>query len=407
MNDQRVGQAPSPAATARRDSGGRQGGVRIEVLREDVHQARAVAEPAPEPAEHQATLRIERFALSATNITYARLGDAIGYWQFYPAAPGWGCVPAWGIGRVTGSRTADVPVGSIASGLFPMASHVLMSPGRVSRSGFDEHARHRRELPRLYNVYRWVTETGLSQDQRLVLQPSFWLSFLLADYLRARDWFEADVVLISSASSKAAMGLAFLLRGSVRTVGLTSAARVRELGGLGLFDQVVGYDAAGSLARDPAVFLDLAGSTAIRDAVHDRLGGQLRHNVLAGTTHGPVDLDGVAPGPGGPVTADPGPPGPGPPGPGPPGPGPPGPGPGSRGQHFFFVPDYLRARARELGMDVLAPRFDDALAAFARHSESWLRLQYVHGADEVLAAYQRILGGSAPMSTALICSLAP
>jgi hypothetical protein len=352
--------------------------VRVEVRRDDPSQARIVRPAVPEPADGQVVLEVERFALSANNITYARLGDTIGYWRFYPAAPGWGCVPAWGIGRVIGSGRAEIAVGRTVSGLFPMASHVVLSPGRVGQGGFDEDAAHRRDLPRLYNVYRWTTETGHDQSLRLVLQPSLWLSFLLQDFLSARSYFDAGLVVISSASSKVALGLAFLLqRGQVRTIGLTAAARVPELRELELFDQVVGYDAIGSLARGPAVFVDLTGNPAVLTAVHDHFGSQLGHSALAGTTHGSADPQAVAAGLAGPVP------------------------------QLFFVPDYLLGRASELGMDVLAGRFDDALGEFARWSRGWLQVQHVTGTDAVLEAYQRTLAGGVPVSAALICSLVP
>jgi hypothetical protein len=351
------------------------GRVAIEVRRDDLSQARIVRSVVPDPGDGQVLLEIERFALSANNITYARLGDRIGYWRFFPAAPGWGCVPVWGIARVIDSRRTEMPVGRIASGLFPMASHVLMSPGRVGRGGFDENSDHRRDLPRLYNVYRWTTGGGHEQDLRLVLQPSFWLSFLLADFLAAQNFFEAGLVVLSSASSKSALGLAFLLQCShVRTVGLTSDSRTEEVGGLGLYDRVLSYDAIGTLGSEPepTVFIDLAGSPAIRDAVHTHVGSRLRHSALAGTTHGQADPHALAPGP---------------------------------APQPFFVPDYLRARAGQTGMEVIAARFDDALAEFGRSSESWLRLEYVQGPDRVLAAYHRTLAGDVPVSAALICSM--
>jgi hypothetical protein len=370
MSDPNVGTLADPGL------GRASAGVGIEVRRDDLSQARIVRPAVPEPAAGQVVLEIERFALSTNNITYARLGDTIGYWRFYPAAPGWGCVPVWGTGRVIGSRRAEIAVGRTVSGLFPMASHVLMSPGRVSGGGFDEDGAHRRDLPRLYNVYRWTTESGPEHDLRLVLQPSFWLSFLLEDFLSARNYFGAGVVVISSASSKVALGLAFLLRRSpVTTVGLTAGPRVNEVGGLGLYDQVASYDAVGGLSREPAAFIDLTGNPAVLTAVHARLGRHLRHSAVAGTTHGSADPRAVTSELVGPVP------------------------------QLFFVPDYLRTRARELGMDVLAARFDDALSEFARSSQNWLQVRYATGADEVLEAYERTLAGRVPVSAALICSL--
>ena len=40
---------------------------------------------APVPlAPGQVRLRVESFALTANNITYAAFGDAMNYWQFFP-----------------------------------------------------------------------------------------------------------------------------------------------------------------------------------------------------------------------------------------------------------------------------------------------------------------------------------
>jgi hypothetical protein len=350
MTGQRLAAGTSQRPAVRPDEGAtRPGadGVRIEVRRDDLHDARAVDLDLPGLADGQVRLRVDRFALSANNATYARLGDSIGYWRFYPAAPGWGCVPAWGIAEVTESRCAGVPAGRLASGLLPMASQVVMSPGRVSSGGFDESAAHRRDLPRLYNVYRFVTQAGRDQDMRMVLQPSFWLSFLLADFLDANGCFGASAVVISSASSKSALGLGFLLRGRLRTVGLTATSRKRDVADLGLYDEVLSYDDIGSLAVEPAALIDLTGSTQILAAVHERLGSRLLHSSLAGTTHGTVTH-----GEGGQELR-----------------GLPGPHP-----QLFFVPDYLRARARESGMDVVAARFDAALAHFGQWSAPWLGL---------------------------------
>ena len=42
----------------------------------------------------QVRVRVESFALTANNITYAALGDMLNYWQFFPTGEaGWGIVP--------------------------------------------------------------------------------------------------------------------------------------------------------------------------------------------------------------------------------------------------------------------------------------------------------------------------
>ena len=55
-----------------------------EVRKDDLHEMRVTDQAVPELAAGEVLLRIERFALSANNVTYARLGDSAGYWQFYP-----------------------------------------------------------------------------------------------------------------------------------------------------------------------------------------------------------------------------------------------------------------------------------------------------------------------------------
>ncbi len=52
-------------------------------------------------ADGQVRVRVDRFAFTSNNITYAAFGQAMQYWQFYPVPPdadgtAWGCIPVWG-----------------------------------------------------------------------------------------------------------------------------------------------------------------------------------------------------------------------------------------------------------------------------------------------------------------------
>jgi len=91
-------------------------GQRFLVARGDLRQCRVVPDPdapAQRPlAEGQARLRIDRFALTANNITYAAFGEAMKYWQFFPSGdPAWGCIPVWGFAEVLESRAEGVAPG--------------------------------------------------------------------------------------------------------------------------------------------------------------------------------------------------------------------------------------------------------------------------------------------------------
>ena len=56
-------------------------------------------------------LAIDRFALTANNVSYAVAGDTLGYWRFFPADPGWGLVPVWGFAGYSDSKWADMQAG--------------------------------------------------------------------------------------------------------------------------------------------------------------------------------------------------------------------------------------------------------------------------------------------------------
>ena len=82
------------------------------------------------------------------------------------------------------------------------------------------------------------------ENLQVLYRPLFYTSFMLADQLDDNGYFGADVLVLSSASSKTAYGAAFLLRGNgPEVVGLTSAGNVEFTESLGCYDRVVAYDA--------------------------------------------------------------------------------------------------------------------------------------------------------------------
>lgn len=326
----------------------------IEVRRDAIAETRVVSEAGPQPADGQAVLRIERFTMSANNVTYARLGEDLGYWRFFPAASSWGRLPVWAYAEVAASRCETVPEGRHLLGFFPMSDYLLVTPARPHPGGFAAGCEHRRGLPGLYNADRWLDADPAfdpaAAGQQLALRPSFWLSFLFDQHLQDNRDFAAHVAVISSASSKSALGIAHLLAGRpIATIGLTAPHRVEALRALGVYDRVEAYPAAAGLDVEPAVFIDLAGNTGLRAAVHARFGQALRHSALLGATHGTL------PAAGGDL-------------------------PGPRPE-LFFVPGQLRDRARQHGLSALDSRFAAALASFVAWSASWLDLITITGAD--------------------------
>lgn len=362
---------------------------RLVVRRDDLRQTRWEDTAPARLDDGAARLRIDKFALTSNNITYAVMGDVMGYWQFFPTDdPATGAIPVWGFGSVVESRTAGVDPGERFYGYFPIADEVVLLPRDVATPGFTDGAGHRRGLHAVYNRYtRCSSDPGYVPEleaQQALLRPLFSTSYLLDDFLYDNEFFGADAVILSSASSKTAYGTAFCLAQrrhtpeAVKIVGLTSPGNLEFTRSLGCYDEVVLYDdVASSLPADPAVYVDLSGSAPVRAAVHRRLGDQLTYSCAVGATHwdAPAGDDGL-----------------------------PGPQP-----VLFFVPDHAAKRAAEWGQTGLLERIGAGWVAFmepiTRADHPWLTVKSGHGPAAVDAVYAALLDGTVPASEGHVLSV--
>ena len=237
-------------------------------------------------------LAIESFSVTANNVTYAVAGDSFKYWDFFPAPEGLGIVPMWGHARVIESHCPDIAVGERVYGYLPMASHLDVVPGRVTPGGFLDTTEYRQPMSPVYNSY-----TRLSADpehdpsreaERMIFGPLFRTGFLIEYFLRGQDWFGAEQLIVTSASSKTALGLASVARQTspgIRRIGLTSRGNVGFVTATGLYDEVVAYD---DLERVPvlrSVSVDFAGNADLLAQVHRHFDAALAHSALVGMTH--------------------------------------------------------------------------------------------------------------------------
>lgn len=327
---------------------------------------------------------IDTFALTANNVTYAAFGEAMKYWHFYPASDeGWGRVPVWGFGVVAESNATGIAQGERLWGYWPMADSVDLLPVKIDAAGFSDGAPHRADLHPVYNRYlRCAADPAYDaalEAEQMLLRPLFSTSFLLDDFLAENDFFGAKRVLLSSASSKTAYALAWLLarRGGVEVIGLTSASNRPFVEGLGCYAATLGYDALASIeAGDPIVFVDFAGNAALRRAIHGRFPA-LAYSCAVGGTHwealgGGKNLPGPRP-------------------------------------ELFFAPAQGKKRAADWGAEAYAKRVADTMRAFfgaVRHPENpWLTIERVQGAEASAAAWRSLLAGRTPPDTGLVLSL--
>jgi len=243
-------------------------------------------------AEGAIRLAVESFSVTANNVTYAVAGDSFKYWDFFPAPDGFGIVPMWGHARVIESHCPDIAVGERVYGYLPMASHLDVVPGRISAGGFLDTTDYRQPMSPVYNSYTRLAadpEHDSSREaERMIFGPLFRTGFLIEYFLRAQDWFGAEQLIVTSASSKTALGLASVARQSspgIRRIGLTSRGNVDFVTATGLYDEVVAYD---DLERVPvlrSVSVDFAGNADLLAQVHRHFDAALVHSALVGMTH--------------------------------------------------------------------------------------------------------------------------
>jgi hypothetical protein len=202
------------------------------------------------------------------------------------------------------------------------------------------------------------------------------LSFLVDDYLAENEFFGARGVLLSSASSKTAFGLAHLLhlRKGIKVIGLTSTSNVEFVKSLGCYDEVVTYDRVTSLPPDlPVAYVDMAGNSELRATLHGHFGDRMKYSGRVGLTHRASSMDEPAL-------------------------------PGAK-PAWFFAPDQIRKRAKEWGPGGIDTRFGAAWAGFVPMLDQWIAVTEGRGREAVKQVYLDTLNGRVAPEQGHILSL--
>ena len=349
------------------------------IKRNDLRRCRIVESEPIEVGDGQVLLRIDNFGLSANNVTYAVMGEAMSYWDFFPTVEGWGRVPVWGFADVEQSKSEGVESGTRVYGYLPPSTSLLVRPTRVDGDGFVDSSPHRAALPSAYHRYL-VTESDPfysadTEEIQMLLRPLFFTSFLIDDQLADEQLTERGPIVLSSASSKTAIAAAFLLAQRERTnlIGLTSPRNTEFVESLGIYSRTVTYEEIDTLDKGAATYVDIAGAAAVRQAVHSHFGDGLLHSMVVGASHweelgsGANNLPGPSPA-------------------------------------FFFAPDRVAKRSTDWGRGALEQRVADAWHPFCRWTGGWLGVHRSRGFEGVERAYRDLLEGRTnPRSAHAIC----
>lgn len=336
------------------------------------------------PPEGSAVLSVDRFGLSTHNVTYADSATSLGYWSIFPAPDGTGTVPVWGHATVVRSGHPQLVSGATFYGLLPMATHLLVTPNDVGPRGFTDASTHRRSAAPVYNRYLDgstdpVAQASPSSALEVVLRPTFTTSFLLESDLASNAWYGADAIVLTSASSRTAIGAAHVMQTRTQRpaiIGLTSGQHLTDVRELGCYDRVLDYDDVASLPVGPTALVDLTGDGPVVAALHRRLASSLTHSAVVGATHRharPLDTTGL--------------------------PGPP--------RTLFLAPGVATHLRDSLGDEVLERTLAAAWRGWTSSMQEWLR---IHVADDVSAVrdmWRNALDGTASPRDAWVLTLRP
>jgi hypothetical protein len=358
----------------------------LEVDRERCAETRVVELDLRPLEPGQVRLRVDRYALTANNVTYAVLGDMLRYWDFFPTGdPAWGRVPAMGWADVVESAHPDVAIGGRYYGWFPMARFVDLTVTPTDGGLRDDGAHRRAHAP----VYRSYVETSRdpmypseatgsdlddAEDRHALLRGLFLTSFLADTFLADADYFEADAAVVLSASAKTAIGFAQRAsrRGLTHVVGITSPRNVGFVTSLGWYTDVLTYDDTDRVPDVTAVSVDVSGDGPALAALHERLGDHLRYSMIIGRSHHDSPSAEVRAGP---------------------------------QPQFFFAPTEVGRRIEGWGPDEYLRRCTEALEDFVSGSRRWLGLERSNGPAAAAAAWSEVFGGQVPPSVGRIVSL--
>lgn len=327
-------------------------------------------------------LKVDSFAYTANNITYAVAGDTVGYWQFFPAVgentARWGVIPVWGFAEVVASRSEGIPVGDRLFGYFPPAKHVKMAPVGISERRFIDGSAHRSKLPKVYNIYQRVVNeknyTPSFDRERMLLFPLLVTSFCLWNALKEANWHGAKQVIILSASSKTSIGLGYALHADADAptfIGITSDRNLDKVNNLGLYDHCLSYDTITGIDADiPTVIVDMSGNTSVLAALHTRLGDNMKFTYNVGFTHwtNAKPQGGII----------------------------------KERSAFFFAPGHIQKLLKQWGPN----RFEQETSAFlittANKIRAWLKFRQVNGLEELAAIHPAVCQGTIPFDEGLV-----
>ena len=357
----------------------------FQTKKQDVNQGRIVDRLPSTINDGQVLVKIDRFAFTANNITYAVLGDQLRYWQFFPTSDDqeqqWGIIPVWGFADVVESNSQELKVGERLFGYFPPANELVMTPAKVTTANFMDASAHRADLPPGYNVYNRVTNEPAydraGDNERMLLFVLHLTAFCLYDLLHSNHWYGAEQVVIISASSKTSTGLAYGLAdddNAPSVIGLTSAKNINMVNSTHTYDSVLSYEDLEQIdASKPTVIVDMSANSDVISRLHKHLGDNMRFTSNVGLTHWDEPRQR------GDIIAE-------------------------RSQQFF-APSHIQQRMNDWGPAEFSKRSMAYIGRSVAKSRAWLKITEIDGIDGLSQVYSNVCDGNIAADEGLVVVL--
>ncbi|WP_445777826.1 DUF2855 family protein [Shewanella sp.] len=327
-------------------------------------------------------LQVDKFALTANNISYGITGDTLGYWRFFPSdePQQWGRLPVMGYAEVVKSKNDQILVGERVWGFMPMATYFGIVAGNVTQNTFSDVSPSREGLAPLYSTFDRVSVNPFYQKQNedydILLRGLFTTSWLVNDFMQDNDYFNAEQYLITSASSKTSIALAFCIKQTAKrpAIAVTAKANMAFVMSLGCYDKVISYEQISELnPLTPTVLVDMAGNKTTIAMIHQHFGEQLGYSCRIGATHHHnLDLNdksSLLPGP---------------------------------TPSFFFAPSQLSKRFQDWGSAITMKHINMALLSYIAFCKGNIAINYINGIEKINDVYQKVLTGHTDASLGIV-----
>ncbi|KAJ3416186.1 hypothetical protein HDV05_002831 [Chytridiales sp. JEL 0842] len=335
-------------------------------------------------------IKIEKIGLTANNRTYVVIALDMGYSKFFEVSSGKTAIPAWTIGTIVQSKHKELGVGTKIYGYLPVSDYYDVKVSSISVTGFSVAYP---QLPPDFSIYgdfsilsKDPSYSSDKEDSILLFKPLWTTSFLLKYFLEHKQFFGADAVLISSATSKTSFCLAHLLtklgdsKRPIRVIGITSRKNEAFARSLGVYTDIVLYENVAKFKQLKTVYVDVAGDPKLLQSLMNDFGENYLRGILVGLSHFDSQ-EKKEPA----LQAD----------------------PSASKNEWFFAPEWGKKIRAELGPREVMNRMGKGWNMLLNDAPKWINYKNFVGEKQIEQVYGQLCDGSVNPNEGLIVSFFP